>query len=81
MAETLIENLWKTSECDVIFAKQRRQALQVALFNLYYVFYIVFFKPIKLSRVPHTIVQIGVGVDGVCIHSPKQDSFVRLASK
>jgi len=40
MAETLIKNLWKTSECDVIFDKQRLQILNVALLNLCYVFHI-----------------------------------------
>jgi len=44
MAKTLIENFWITSECDVIFAKQRPQKLHVALFYLCYMFHIVFIK-------------------------------------
>ena len=71
MAETLIENLRKTSECDVMFDKHRRQTLAVALFNLCYVFYIVFVKRIKWCIVPHIIVQMDLPVDGVCINSPK----------
>ena len=57
MAELLIENLRKTLECDILFAKQRRQTLYVALLNLCYVFYIVFIKHIKWFIVSHTIVQ------------------------
>ena len=44
MAEILIENLRKTSECDAIFAKQRPQTLHVALSNMCYVFHVVFIK-------------------------------------
>jgi len=44
MAETLIENLRKSSESAVIFVKQRPQTLHVALFILCYVFQIVFIK-------------------------------------
>ena len=40
-ATALIDNLRKTSECDVIFDKHRRQTLAVALLNLCCVFYIV----------------------------------------
>jgi len=47
MAKMLIENLRKSLERDVIFTKQRPQALHVALFNLCYVFHIVFIKHIK----------------------------------
>jgi len=39
-----LKNLRKTSECDVIFDKHRRQTLAVVLFNLCHVFYIVFVK-------------------------------------
>jgi len=76
MAETLLENLPKTSECDVMFDKQRRQTLHVALFNLCHLFYIVFVKRIKYCIVPHSIVQMGLPVDGVCIHSPKTRTYV-----
>jgi len=55
-ATALIENLRKTSECDVMFDKQRRQTLHLALFNLCYVFYIVFVKRVKWCIVPHIIV-------------------------
>jgi len=79
MATTLIENLRKTSECDVMFAKQRRQTLHVAVFNPSYVFYIVFVKHIKCCIVPHIIVQMGLPVDGFI--PPKQDSFARIAAK
>ena len=57
MAETLIQNLRKTLECDVNFANQRPQTLHVALFNLCYVFHIIFIKHIKWCIVSHTIVQ------------------------
>ena len=53
MAESLIENLRKTLEYD----KQRPQTLHVALFNLCYVFYIIFIKHIKWCIVSHTNVQ------------------------
>ena len=53
----LIANLWKTSECDVIFAKQRPQTLHVALFNLCCVFHIVLIKHIKWCILSHTTVQ------------------------
>jgi len=46
-----------------------------------YKFYIVFVKCIQCYIVPHVIVQMGLPVDGVCIHSPKQDSFEWLAAK
>ena len=49
MVETLFENLQKTSECDVIFAKQRPKYSIVALFNLCYVLRIVFIKHIKCA--------------------------------
>ena len=65
----LIKNLRKTSECDVIFDKQRHQTLAVALLNMYYVFYIVFVERIKWCIVQHIIVQMGLSVDGVCINS------------
>ena len=51
MAETLIENLWKTLECDVIFAKQRPETLHVALLNLCYMLHIVFIKHISVSAI------------------------------
>jgi len=70
-ATALIESLRNTSECDVMFDKYRRQTLTVALFNLCYVFYFVFVKRIKWCIVRFTIVQMGLPVDGVCIHSPK----------
>ena len=41
------------------------------LFNLCYLFYIVFVKCIKSCIVPHIIVQMDLPVDGVCINSPK----------
>ena len=47
MAKTLIENLQKTSECDVILVNKdppTRLTLRVALLNLCYVFHIVFIK-------------------------------------
>ena len=56
--ETLIENLWKTlDEYDVIFVKQRPQTPQVVLFNLCYMFHIVFIKHINWYVVLHIIVQ------------------------
>ena len=58
-ATALIENLRKTSECDV------------ALFNPRYVFYIIFIKLIKWCIVPHIIAQMDLPVDEVCIHSSK----------
>ena len=61
----------ESSECDVMFDKFRRQTLAVALFNLCYVFYIVFDKRIKWCIVPHIIAEMGLPVDGVCIHSHK----------
>jgi len=67
MAVTLIDNLRKTLQCDVIFAKQRRQTLHVALFNLCCVFY----KRIKWCIVSHIFVQMDLSVDGVGINSPK----------
>jgi len=67
----LLENLRKTSECDVMFDKHRRQTLTVALFNLCYVFYIVFVKRIEWCIVSHIIVQMDLPMDGVCIYSPK----------
>ena len=70
-ATALIENLRKTSECDVMFDKHRRQTLAVALFNKCYAFYIVFVKRIKWCFVPHIIVQMDPPVDGVCINSPQ----------
>ena len=57
IATTLIKNLQKTSECDVIFAKHRSQTLHMALFNWCYVFHIVFIKHIKWYIVLHTIMQ------------------------
>jgi len=57
MAETLIENLGKSSECDVIFAKQVPQTPPLDLFNLCYLFQIPFIKHIKWYIVSHTIVQ------------------------
>ena len=45
--------------------------LAVALFNLCYMFYIVFVKHIKWCMVPHIIAQMGLPVDGVCINSAK----------
>jgi len=57
MTETLMDNLWKTLECDIIFAKQRPQTLHGALFNLCYVFHIVFIKHIKWCIVSHSSVQ------------------------
>jgi len=69
MATTLIENLWKISECGVIFDKQIRQTLHVALFNLCHVFYIVVVKRIKWCIVLHTIVQMGLPVGVACIQS------------
>jgi len=44
MAETLIKNLRKTSECDVVFAKRRPPNSPVALFNPCYVVHAVFVK-------------------------------------
>jgi len=70
-ATALIKNLWKTSKCDVMFDKHRWQTIAVALFNLCYVFYIVFVKRIKWCIVSHIIVQMGLPVVRVCIHSHK----------
>ena len=70
-ATFLIENLRKTSECDVMSDKHIRQTLTVALFNLCYAFYIAFVERIKCYIMPHKIVQVGLPVDGVCIHFPK----------
>ena len=61
----------KSSECDVIFDKHRRQTLAAALFNLCYVFYIVFVKRVKWCIVQYIIVELDLPVDGVRIHSPK----------
>jgi len=75
-ATAITENLRKTSECDVIFDKQRRQTLVVALFNLCYVLYIALLHVQKWCIVPLIIVQMGMPADGVCIRSPKeQDLF------
>ena len=71
MTTAVIKNLRKTSECDVMLDKHKRQTLAVALFNLCYVFYIVFVKRIKWCIVPHIIVQMDLRVVGVCINSPK----------
>ena len=70
-ATVLIENLRKTSECDVMFDTYRCQTLAVAFFNLFCVFYIVFVKRIKLCIVARIIVEMGMPVYGVCIRSPK----------
>jgi len=53
IAETLIENLPKTSECDVIFAKQRPQTLHVALFNLCYLLHTIMQR--NLHQIPMII--------------------------
>jgi len=74
-ATGLIENLRKTSECDVIFDKTRHQTLAVALFILCYVCYIVFVKRVKWCIVMLIIVRMDLPVDGVCIHSPKTRLF------
>ena len=63
-----IENLRKTSECDVMFDKHRRQTLAVTLFNLCYMFYVVFVKCTKLCIVPHIIAQIDLPKDEVYIY-------------
>jgi len=70
-ATVLLEILRKTID------KYRRQTLVVALFNLYYVFYIVFVKRINWCIVPHIIVQIDLPVDGVCTHSTKTKLAVK----
>ena len=57
LASHMAVNLQKISESDVIFPKQRTKTLHVALFNLCYVFHIVFIKHIKWCIVSHTIVQ------------------------
>ena len=43
----------------------------MTLFNLCYVFYIVFVKCIKWCIVPDMIMQMDMAVDGVCINFPK----------
>ena len=55
------------------------QTLTVAMFNLCYVFCIVFIKGVKLCFVPLIIVKMGLTVDGVCnhLHPPKK----KLAAK
>ena len=70
-ATALFENLRKTSEHYVIFDKHRHQILAVALFNLCYVFYIIFVKHIKWCVVRLIIVQMDLPVDGVCTRSSK----------
>jgi len=47
-----------------VFDKHRRRTLAVALFNLCYMFYIVFLKGIKWGIVPHIIVQMGLPLNG-----------------
>ena len=70
-ATALIENLRKTSECDVIFDKHRRQTLAMFLLNLCYVFYIVFVRRVNWCIMPPIIVQVDLSVDGVCFRSMK----------
>ena len=55
MATALIENVRKTSESEVMLDKHWRQTLTMALFNLCYVFYVVFVKRIKWCIVPYII--------------------------
>jgi len=63
--------VWARVLCSEPHKKQghkqtRCQTLHVALFNLCYMFYIVFVKHIKWCIVSHIIVQMVLGVDGVC---------------
>ena len=67
----LIEYPRKTSQSVVIFDKYRRQTLTVALFNLYYVFYIVRVKHVQWCVASLITVHIDLPLDGVCIRSQK----------